>query len=79
MRGDLLPPYQSTSSSHTNRLHKVSKHMDDSAPQVDVGVIMPLVVMAVAVAMGAVVVAVIMVMVMSANTMVVVATKYEQV
>lgn len=81
----LLPPNQSTSGSHPNGLHKVSQHMNDSTPQVDVGVIMPLMAMAVAlttmaVAMtvGAMIVAVAMVMIMSTtNTVVVVTTQDE--
>lgn len=82
----LLPPNKSTSCCHANRLHKVSKHMDDSTPEIDVGVVMPLVVMAVAlgtmaVAMtvGVVSMAVVMIMIMPTHTMMVVATEDEQV
>ena len=83
----LLPPNQSTSCGHANRLHKVSKHMDDGPPKVYVGVvIMPLVAVAVALstvavamAVGAMIMAVIMVMIMPTDTMVVVATEDEQV
>lgn len=60
--------------------------MDDSTPEIDVGVVMPLVVMAVAlgtmaVAMtvGVVSMAVVMIMIMPTHTMMVVATEDEQV
>lgn len=84
----LLPPNQSTSCSHADRLHKVSKDMDDSAPEINVGVIMPIMAMAVALStmavamtVGAMIMAVVMVMIMimPTNTMMVVATKDEQV
>lgn len=86
MKGNnLLPPNQSTSCSYPNGLHKVSQHMDDCPPEIDVGVIMPLMAMAVAlttvaVAMtvGAVIVAVAVIMVMpTTDTVVVVATQDE--
>ena len=89
----LLPPNQSTSCSHANRLHKVSKHVNDSAPKIDVRLIMPFMVMAVALStmavamtvgamvmtVGAMVMAVVMIMIMSTDTVMVVATKDEQV